>query len=610
VTDFKTLYPDVGRTSFPLRAGPALDREPLASASRGAKNTLAYNAHSYPTKVPPEGIAPFIEHYTEPGSVVLDAFCGSGMTGLAASQLGRRAVLNDLSVGATHLAWNLVTACEPDALVDAAEQVLSTCAEELRTLYRVGGNNDAHLHWTLHSQRVECPHCGAPSSVWHDGADAERGKVADKWQCPSCNKEIVKRRSRLLGAEPVLVSVTDRGGRRERPVTPDDLEGLKFAEEEDVPYWYPHVPMGPDREMFIRSALHLQGISEVADFWTRRNLRALAYLWAAILAWPDQRVRQALAFAFTNTAWHGSRMRRYNARGGQRPLTGTLYIPQLSIEVNVADVFRHKIRQLQRFYARGQAVRGEVDVILGSACDLPLPNNCVDYCFTDPPFGSNIFYADCALVWESWLGALTDVAAEAVVNRSLRATAGGKTVDQYADLMERSFAEINRVLKPKGWTTVVFQSSDATVWSALREAVEAAGFDFASASYFDKTQQSHKGYKGRAGAEDVASFDVVLSLQKASRRGAKRKASPCPRDAGDLLEQHLRGLPPVGEDRDKDRERTLPFLHSFLVQAHLNGELGPEYGDFGLVRRVCRERFECDPAGHWFVPAETDAEAA
>ena len=33
----------------------------------------------------PEAIAPFINHYTKPGDVVVDPFCGSGMTGVAAA---------------------------------------------------------------------------------------------------------------------------------------------------------------------------------------------------------------------------------------------------------------------------------------------------------------------------------------------------------------------------------------------------------------------------------------------------------------------------------------------------------------------------------------------
>ena len=159
--------------------------------------------------------------------------------------------------------------------------------------------------------------------------------------------------------------------------------------------------------MYIRCALHLQGINDVADFWTPRNLRALARLWGEISSVAGRlRLRQALAFAFTNTAWHATRMRRYNARGGQRPLTGTLYVPQLSIEVNPASGLRAQdppAAALLRGGARSAPPRRTCS--RGSATRWPCRTASIDYCFTDPPFGSNIFYADCAIVWESWLGA-------------------------------------------------------------------------------------------------------------------------------------------------------------------------------------------------------------
>ena len=62
--------------------------------------------HSYHTKVPPQGIEPYIEHYTRPGEVILDPFCGSGMTGVAALKLSRSIILNDLSPAAVHIAYN------------------------------------------------------------------------------------------------------------------------------------------------------------------------------------------------------------------------------------------------------------------------------------------------------------------------------------------------------------------------------------------------------------------------------------------------------------------------------------------------------------------------
>ena len=60
------------------------DRDPFVADIREGKNDPIYNAHSYHTKVPPRAIIPYILHYTEPGDIILDPFCGSGMTGVAA----------------------------------------------------------------------------------------------------------------------------------------------------------------------------------------------------------------------------------------------------------------------------------------------------------------------------------------------------------------------------------------------------------------------------------------------------------------------------------------------------------------------------------------------
>jgi hypothetical protein len=52
------------------------------------KSDPIYKAHSYHTKVPHLAIVPSLLHYTSPGDVVLDGFCGSGMTGVAAHWCG------------------------------------------------------------------------------------------------------------------------------------------------------------------------------------------------------------------------------------------------------------------------------------------------------------------------------------------------------------------------------------------------------------------------------------------------------------------------------------------------------------------------------------------
>lgn len=601
---FSDLYPRVGNPPVGLNDDPVLDiPEPLQIPTRGGKGSHAYLAHSYPTKVPPEAIEPYIEHHTRHGATVLDPFCGSGMTGVAARRTGRHAVLNDLSVGAVHLASNMTAGLDPGALADAGRGVLAALTRSYRSWYGTVGRDGgpAQIDWTLWSEVYACPCCDEPSVLWDVAVDRDRGVVAPEWECSGCGGHVSKRTGKPLGAVPAWMSVTDAEGRFEREPMPADLDLIIDLDARPIRDWYPRVPLGPDREMYIRSALHLHGITEVADFWTSRNLRAVARMWREIATVTDERLRQALAFAFTNTVWHATRMRRYNARGGQRPLTGTLYIPQLSIEVNPANVFANKIAQLVRFYT-SEPHGPTSSVLRGPAQRLPLPSSSLDYCFTDPPFGANIFYADCAVVWESWLGDVTDTSAEAVVNRSLRPEAGGKTVDHYASLMAGAFSEIHRVLKPNAWTTIVFNSSDAEVWAALRVAVEDAGFDIAAASHIDKTQMSFKGYKGRSGKEDVPVFDVVLNAHKP---GARRRTPKPPggfREAGDLLAEHLATLPALG-DPEGDQQRTLPYLHSLLVQAHFNGGIGLDVGSYALVRRLCEGRFEVGNDGLWALGA-------
>ena len=56
------------------------EKLPYDKPVEAGKNTPIYNAHSYHTKVPYQGIIPFIEHYTAPGDLILDPFCGSGMS--------------------------------------------------------------------------------------------------------------------------------------------------------------------------------------------------------------------------------------------------------------------------------------------------------------------------------------------------------------------------------------------------------------------------------------------------------------------------------------------------------------------------------------------------
>ncbi len=588
--------------------GPA--SRPLPTEATASKGSSAYQVHTYPTKIPPAAIEPFILASTEPDGLVLDPFCGSGMTGLAALNTGRRALLSDLSPGAVHLAGNHTRPVPPARLAAALTQLEPWLQQREAELYASRCptcSRPETLRHVVWSDTHTCSSCARQITVW-DLSD-EAGRVPRALMCPRCghqqNRHGVATSSSTSTPVEKTVSCTQCRTLQRGPVEPADLARLTQLGKQQPQHWLPTDPLSNDREMYRRSALQLRGITTVADFWLHRSKLALSDLWHRINSTAPADVAAALRFAFTNTAWHATRMRRYNAYGGQRPLTGTLYIPQLVAEANVFQVFRHQVTQLTRFYAthpvlpsadlahdpREDAALVRAHARQSSATDLSwLPDGSVDYVFTDPPFGANLFYADCNIVWEAWLGSTTDPSEEIVVNRSLPTSAGGKTLDDYQQLLGASFAEVKRVLKADARASVVFHNADDRVWSALLTAADSAGLVQTEVSVLDKTQRSMKGYKGRSGAELVPFYDLVITFTAGTRSTGHLNG------AGQIalaaVRAHLADLSAQGGATEQ--QRTLEYLYSLSVGAVITAGARPTGLSFKALDQLLRQHLSFD----------------
>lgn len=131
--------------------------EPFAADVSEGKNDPLYNAHGYHTKVPHKAIMRYILHYTKPGEIVFDGFCGTGMTGLAAQACGdpdpsfkmqiesemkevqwgkRKAILNDLSPIASFIARNYNRNYNPAELQKKANKALEECEKQYGWMYK------------------------------------------------------------------------------------------------------------------------------------------------------------------------------------------------------------------------------------------------------------------------------------------------------------------------------------------------------------------------------------------------------------------------------------------------------------------------------------------
>ena len=541
--------------------------EPFRKQVTATKGSVFYRTHSYHTKVPPEGIVPMIEHYTDPGDNVLDPFCGSGMTGVAAMLSGRFGILSDLSPAAVHISRGHTAAPAPAEVARAGGELLESFVSLEAELY---GTTCAHcksaarIEYTVWSDQVSCPFCSATMLFW-DAARLPDGTLTKDLDCQNCHRKFRKADSQISDAQPVLVSVACPSCkvRDQRPINPTEAEIALRPRRGMIQDWYPTAPLETWREMW-RGQHGKMGIRTAADFFTDRNLQALAAVWAAARR-SDQST--SLSFAVTAVINRASRRYQWNPKRPTNVLSGTLYIASLTYEFNVFSLLRRKLAAVQRLAVAEAGAPGSSVVTQRSATALAgVENKSIDYVFTDPPFGANIYYSDASFLWEAWLDDFTLTAEEAIVSTSLKPSDGGKSLADYESLMAASFGEVVRVLKPEAWASVMFHNSDDAVWSSLERALESAGLKLESAIAFDKSQPSFKGVKQITNQERVSSFDLVLHLRpqgkgKKKARGLDDLSAANQAEILESLRNHLVTAPP--------RLRSTPYLHSFVMRVLL-----------------------------------------
>lgn len=561
-------------------------REPFASDVSQGKSDPIYTAHTYHTKVPYKAIINYILHYTAPGDVVLDGFCGTGMTGVAAKACGhvsdiekmvyskriknaefgeRKAVLIDLSPVATHISNRYNSGFDIKALKKEADLLIKRLNDECGWMYKTkkedlssgqlsfGEDLYANINYTVWSDVMVCPHCGKEFTFWDVAVDREHKIMHDKYNCPGCNAQLTKRES-IIAKEiifdelkgqtvaipkqtPVLISYKTSAGRRgEKKPDADDLALIQKIKEVKIPYWYPtdFIPAGDKTQEAIN-----KGISTVDYFFQKRNLYALSLIWNGA---SNQMKYVITAFILRSTKMNKVHMHNFLFGGGgwnAGYLTGVIYFPSLSVETSVIELLTERVKTIIKAFSNVKNDHVSI-VSCQSSTDLRnIPSDSVDYIFVDPPFGDNLMYSELSFVWESWLKIHTNIKKEAIINKTQK-----KKLPFYQDAIGNCFAEFARVLKPNRWMTVEFHNSKNAVWNAIQASLSKAGFIIADVRTLDKNQGSFNQVKG---ASQAIKQDLIISAYKPldSFRRVFLDNAGSELTAWAFVKQHLENIPVV-----------------------------------------------------------------
>ena len=608
-------------------------RKPFAVDVSEGKTHPVYRAHGYHTKVPHLAILPSILHYTEPGDLVLDGFAGTGMTGVAAQWCGtapesyrkelealwakegfgkpswglRRTIQNDLSPVAGFIAANYGLPFDLDAFAAAGRALLDEVETELGWMYETlhtDGETRGRIGYTVWSEVFSCPDCTGEVVFTDEALDETSGRVRDVFPCPQCGSELTKRRlERLYESQfDPSINTTIRVPRRKPAMILYSLDGATFRKKPDVSDMAtleqidrlplpPEVPsdlIPPMHMTHQRARMEYSGVTHLHHFFLSRAAHALAAMWRRANAHADLRLRHMLLYFVEQAIWGMSVLNRYGPTHYSqvnRQLSGVYYVSSQISEVSPRYNLGNKLSRLVKTFGHAPARQPSGCVTTASTtASLAIPDNSVDYVFTDPPFGENIYYADLNFLVESWHGVLTNAAPEAIVDRFKQ-----KGLLEYQRLMQRCFEEYQRVLKPGRWITVVFHNSRNAVWTAIQEAMLAAGFVVADVRTMDKQQGSYRQVTSTAVKQDL-----VISAYKPNDGLEERFTLTRGTEEGvwDFLRTHLGQLPVVVAKQGQIEvinERQPHLLFDRMVAFHVlrNVTVPLSLGEFlaGLVRR-------------------------
>lgn len=487
----------------------------LQNGIHAENHTPIYKMHRYFARRPHNVFRHLIESYTDPNDIILDCFCGGGVTLVEGLATNRRVIAVDANPLATFISdcqTTPISITEYERVMDEIEQEMRAMVGTFYSTKARENGDPVEIRWAELAYKVICGTCGKESLLSNETKfKKEEKSVNGKYACQNCGNAITSVNAQRAGYE--IISLTYRspstGDRVTVAPNEEDLANLAAFEEnhfyrkiQEHGLWYPEdkIPANWDRQQ--EDCLHRKSIKKFSDLYTRRALFSNAYLLKLIQEYrgkvaPD--LYKILLFTFSAVVRYTNNMTvsAGNWMDG-RPVAWAkhaFWIPNQFVEVNPLEYIRMRRDAIvagmgyqQEIISKSKRNDNFEDLLKGdgthiiwtrSSEKLDLPDESVAAVITDPPYGSNVQYGELSHYWLVWLqkdldlkSSLFSLESEVLVNRKSKQ----KSYIDYEDGMYRIFLESFRVLKPSGVLAFTFNNKDIRAWYAVIKAAVRAGF--------------------------------------------------------------------------------------------------------------------------------------
>lgn len=401
-----------------------------------------YSLHKYWAKKPFNVVNALIQKYSKKNEIVLDPFCGSGISLIESLNSNRKAIGIDINPAAIFITKEILVKNEIRSIEKEFQKIQQDCEEKINNLYLVHRNGHSFV---------------GSHFIW------AKGKLIE---------------IRHYDKKKRWINV--------RPKRTDTTKAMSFSYSK-IRHFYPK-----DR-LFHNSKINADSNTRICDLFTPRNTYALSFLLNRINKIKNRNIRDLFRFCFSSSLGQTSKMvfvlnHRKSENGKKkrkiRRQIGSWVIgywtPKEHFELNVWDCFirryykilNAKIEQQNqskepKFVSNFKDLRtGNLFLIKNSALKAlkKIPSNSIDYVLADPPHGNRIPYLELSMMWNSWLRNKVNYNDEIVISS---AKGRKKDADNYNLLLGKTLKEIVRVLKPKRYFTLMFNAQDHKTWLDL-----------------------------------------------------------------------------------------------------------------------------------------------
>jgi len=431
-------------------------------------HTAMYVWHKYWSRKTWNVVGEHINAYTKPGQIVFDPFAGSGVVAIEAARSKRRAIVCDLNPVASLITDLTLRPVNTLRLTEAFERVSKRVKKDVEALY------------TIHCVN---PKCGKPLIA--DCCVREGDELVEvRYKgCPHCEHRCE------TGCKPKK----------------KDLESLAELEAKRIKEWYPKNQLYYDDGKAFMKKEHYDSLDQL---FTKRNLRAAAMIYEAIEQENSPQLKRFLLGAFSSMIHLCTKMmpvgnpaesNHYTFFSSPGWTQHSYWSAPRYMEQNVWDKFEGAVTGNQGIInAKNEAnelfkdvkvtddwskvLAGEADIaiVTGDCVELmkKMPEESVDYIFTDPPYDASIQYGELSYLWNAWLKADFRYTENIVAHEVIRNERQKKPFEVYHSLLNSSFQGFYKVLRSESCLTLTFHNPTFMVRNATVRAGVFSGFDY------------------------------------------------------------------------------------------------------------------------------------